>query len=219
MSRMNQLRMNHGTNEFFKNEPITNELCHKWIRIVHTYKHIYIYVCIHIYVSWRLDQVELRMRTRYEWIMSRMNDVTNEYVSCIRRDYQVSTRRNGAWDSMMSESCDEWIVSRLNQSRLNQLRMNQLRMNHVTDEWCREWIRILNAQELWNLDPGEQHKRTRLRLKQPCWGKIRWSRLYSCRAVTAYIYVYTYTHVYAHMLRVEQVVYVWFYECNCIAVR
>jgi len=203
-SRMNQSRMNYVTNEYVSS-----------IRInISIYMYVYIYMCHEGSTRWNFGWGLDMNESCHGWMMSRMNTY-HPYAGIIKSRPGGTARE----DSMMSESCDEWIVSRLNQSRLNQLRMNQLRMNHVTDGWCREWIRILNAQELWNLDPGEQHKRTRLRLKQPCWGKIRWSRLYSCIDVTAYIYVYTYTHVYAYMLRVGQVVYVWFYEYNCIAVR
>ena len=51
---------------------VTNELYHDWINL-----------------DWiNYDWIN------YEWIMSRMNDVANEYVSSMRRNYEVSTRRN-----------------------------------------------------------------------------------------------------------------------------
>ena len=205
---------------------VMNELCHEWtnhewIRIIYTQK------------SRRLDLAERRIRTRswmnhvtnglcHEWIVLRMNTY-HPYVRIIK------SRPGGTahQDSIMNEFCYEEIISRMNHVT-NESISNELwhecimsRMNYVTNELCHEWIRIIHTQELWNLDPAEQHKRTRLRLKQPCWGKIRWSRFYSygCIHTCVYIHACVCIHVEDRTGCIFMAVYIHVYTYMCIHTR
>ena len=205
---------------------VTEKFCHEWIMSRMNQSRMNTY---HIYAEIEkarpggtAHQDSIMNESCHQWIMSRMNCITNEYVSSIRKNYQVSTRRNGAsgldheWillrrDNITNESCHEWI----NFERI------MARMYYVTNELCHEWIRIIHTQELWNLDPAEQHKRTRLRLKQPYWGKIRWSRFYSygCIHTCVYIHACVCIHVEDRTGCIFMAVYIHVYTYMCIHTR